>query len=371
MKKQLSSLEIYHLVKEFKILMNGRIDKIFQVGKKEFYIQFHVSNIGKRLLKITDKLIYLTDKKPIMEEPPGFCMFLRKNLDNSRLREINQKEPERIIEFSLDAKEGTKKLVIELFGGGNLLVLDEGNVILSAAHYEKYRDRHILAKLEYIYPKMQYNIFDLKLKDLTELVKKTKKENVVKCLAVDLGLGGIYSEEICLLSDINKNKEPQKLNGREITTILKSIESVINKKINPIIYYKNNEAVDVTPSELEFYKDLEKKKFKTFNEALDYYFSKEVKIEKKPTKNDLEIEKIRRIIEEQTSTIGSLKKSGKKNTEKGESIYNNYKLIEEILAEINKASKKYSWKEIKDKLKGHKVIKDIDLKEKKVVVNVY
>lgn len=370
MKSQLASLEVHYLIKELKILVNGRIDKIFQIGKKEFYIQFHVSNMGKKLLRITDRLIYFTDKKPAMEEPPGFCMFLRKNLNNSRLREINQKEPERIIEFLFESKKGARKLVVELFGGGNLLILDENNIILSAAHYEKYRERHILAKTKYAHPKMQYNLFDMKLKDLKDLFKKSKKENIVKCLAVDLGLGGIYSEEICLLSNIHKNKEPQKFSAKETDTILKSIENIVNKKINPVIYYKNKEAIDVFPFELEFYKNLEGKKFKVFNEALDYYFSKEVKAEKKPTKYDKDMEKIKRIIEEQKSTIENLKKSEKKNREKGELIYNNYKLIEGILAEINKATKKYSWKDIKEKLKGHKIIKEFDLKEKKITIDI-
>ena len=69
-------------------------------------MQFHVPNVGKKILRITDKLIYLTALKPVVEEPPGFCMFLRKQLDNSRLKEINQKESERIIELVFEKKEG-------------------------------------------------------------------------------------------------------------------------------------------------------------------------------------------------------------------------------------------------------------------------
>ena len=56
--------------------------------------------------------------------------------------------------------------------------------------------------------------------------------------------------------------------------------------------------------------------------------------------------------------------------QKGELIYQNYQLIKEILDELNKASKKYSWKEIKEKLKGHKVIKEVNEKERKVIIEV-
>ena len=201
-------------------------------------------------------------------------------------------------------------------------------------------------------------------------INKTGKDSIITCLAVDLGLGGIYSEEICLSSKIDKNKEPKKISDKEIGSILNSIGKVTNKKVNPIIYYKDNEAMDVVPFELEFYKDLKKKDFKTFNEALDHYFSKEIKHEKKPTRHDKEIEKIKKILEEQKITMESLKRSEEENRKKGELIYNNYGLIEEILTEINKAAGKYSWKEIKEKLKGHKIIKEVDIKEKKVTVEL-
>ena len=51
-------------------------------------------------------------------------------------------------------------------------------------------------------------------------------------------------------------------------------------------------------------------------------------------------------------------------------IYHNYGLINDVLGEINKAAKKYSWKEIKEKLKNHKIIKEVNEKEKKIVVEI-
>ena len=369
MKTQLTSLEVNYLIKELKVLVHSRIDKIFQTGKKEFYFQFYVSGVGKKILRITDKLAYLTAKKPAISEPPGFCMFLRKQMDNSRLKSLEQKESERIIEFLFETKTSTRKLIVELFGGGNLLILDENDVILSAAHYEKYKDRDVLAKSPYKYPKMQYNIFDLKLKELKELFKKTEKENLVKCLAVGLGLGGVYSEEVCLLANIKKSIKPSEISNKEIDEILSVIKKLINKKINSSIVY-DKEAVDVTPFSLEFYKELKAKKFESFNEALEYYFINEFKEVKKKSSYELKLEKLERIIGEQKMMIKEMEKGEKENRAKAEMIYNNYTLVKEILDEIKKAKEKYSWEEIKEKLKGHKIIKEINLKEKKVVVKI-
>ncbi len=371
MKNQLSSLDLHYLVKELKILLNGRLDKVFQIGKKEFYIQMHVSGEGKKILKVTDKLVYLAERKPEMKEVSGFCMFLRKKLSNSRLKEIKQKESERIIELLFETKEGARKMVIELFGGGNLLLLDEAEVILSAAHYEKYKDRDILAKSKYDYPKKDYNVFDLKLTGLKKMLKETERESLVKSLAVDLGLGGVYSEEVCLLSGGDKNKKPPEIDNNEINKIDLAIKKIVNKKISAVIAYKGEEAVDVAPFSLELYKDLEVKKFESFNETLDYYFTKEFKEERKEkSAYEKKLERLERIIEEQKRMIKGMEKSEKENRAKAEMVYNNYQLIDGILKEIKKASKKHSWTEIKEKLKGHKIIKDIDLKEKIVVVEV-
>ena len=104
---------------------------------------------------------------------------------------------------------------------------------------------------------------------------------------------------------------------------------------------------------------------------MDTYFTKELKITRKQeSAYEKKINELNRIIEEQKATLDSLKGKEEENRKKAEQIYNNYQIIKEILVEINKASEKYSWLDIKKKLKGHKMIKDVDVKEKKVVVEI-
>ncbi|MBS3103207.1 NFACT family protein [Candidatus Woesearchaeota archaeon] len=369
MKKQLSSIEINLLAEELQILINSRVDKIYHSEGSELCIQFYAQNAGKKILKIIPgKYLFLAEAKAEHQELSGFCMFLRKHLENSKLKEVRQIEPERIVEFAFE-KAGKKLILIaEFFSKGNIIICDENHIIANALQFVDFSTRSIRPKIKYEHPKMEYDIFKLKKENLQELFKKTGKDALVTCLAVDLGLGGIYSEEICLLAKIDKNKKPQDI--RNADKIADSIKKITGKKIKPVIYYENSEAVDAVPFEMEFYRNLEKKEFGTFNEALDYYFSKEEKIQKKPAKYDKDIESIKRIIEEQRQTIESMKKSENEDREKAELIYNNYKLVEEILTEINKASQKYSWKEIQEKLKEHKIIREVDAKEKRVVVEI-
>lgn len=366
--KQISSLELSYLIKELNLLINGRVDKIYQLKKEELLIQFYVTGKGKKLLKIiVGKSLFLTDTKGEYDEPSSFCMFLRKHLSNSRLKEINQKESERIIELVFE-KEETKKLIIEIFGGGNVILCDDNGIILSALSYHKFKQRSILSKLEYVYPKSLINIYKLKINELKKLFKESDRENIVKCLAVEVGLGGVYSEEVCLLSKIDKLKKPNVLDEKEIKDIFKAINSLNTKKLDPAVIYDGEKIIDILPFDLEFYKNHTKKEFDSFSNALEFYFSKFVK--KKPSKYENQLKKTRNLIEKQESKIKEFKKKESDERKKAEVIYANYNLIKEIIEKINKASKKYSWKDIKEKLKEHKVIKEVDGKEKKIILDI-
>src|SRR3989338_8953885 len=346
MKTQLSSLDIHFLLNELKDLEGSKADKIYISGKEEVYIQFYKSNVGKKILRIiVGKAIFISDVKNADETPSGFCMMLRKNLEGKFLDSIWQLESERILKLVFKAKDEAKTLYMEFFGKGNLILCNEEDVISDSLTRQKFKDRSILPKEKYKYPNMAYNFFNLKNNQLADLLKNSEKDKIVTCLAVELGLGGNYSEEVCLLSSISKDTSPKKINNDGISKIITSIKKIINSKKNPQIVYKDKEAIDSIPADLELYNGYEKKKFSGFNEALDTYFTKELKIVKKEeTISTKKIEELKRIIEEQKLTMESMEKKENENRKKAEIIYNNYQLIKEILDEINKASKRYSWR---------------------------
>jgi predicted ribosome quality control (RQC) complex YloA/Tae2 family protein len=245
---------------------------------------------------------------------------------------------------------------------------DENDIILNPLEHHEFRDRTIKPKIKYQYPIMEYNLFNLSKKDLTELFKNTKKDSIVITLATGLGLGGIYSEEICLLANLDKKKNSKKLESKEIESISNAIKKVLDKRLEAVTYYKDNKIIDFSPFKLKVYDDYELKSMKSFSEAISLFYSQFVEV--KESAFDKKIKDIQRIISEQKETIEELGKKEHDSRQKGELIYTNFQLIEEILKEINKASKKYSWKEIKEKLKGHKVIKEVNERDKKVVVDI-
>ena len=366
--RSLSALDYYCIIKELQLLTNARLDKIYHPSKKELLLQFYVSSKGKEILKIVaGKALYLTTAKPTATEPDSFCIFLRKNLMNARLKKIEQLGFERIIKFSF-AKEKELNLIIELFDKGNIILVDNKNKIINCLEQQKWKDREIKKDLVYSYPKKDYNFLELKIKDLKALLKKSDLD-LVRTLATQLGLGGLYSEETCLLANVDKTRIANQLTEKDINAIFDSLLSLKNKAIDPRIVCKNNEILDIIPFDLKLHKDLKQEKFKTFNSALNGYFIKqEISPEEKARSRAIQKQLV--IIEKQKERISQLEKEIDENQAKAELIYSKYSLIKEILEQINTARKKYSWQEIKEKLKGHKIITEINAKEKKITIEI-
>ncbi len=369
MKKQLSSIDLHYLIKELKYLEDSKIDKIYQPEKEKIIFSFYKTNVGKKLLNMhIGQSIFISDAKESTGETLGFGMFLRKHLDGYFLHKICQLEPERIIKFEFRIKDTTKFLFIEIFGKGNAILCDEHNVIINALEHHEFRERVVKPRLKYVYPVMNYNLFGIDKKQLGELFKNSKKENVVVSLATELGLGGVYSEEICLMSRVDKAKKPADIDNNEIEEILASLKKVLHRKIDAKVILENTKVLDFAPFEIEFYEEYAKKSFDSFSSAIAYFYS--YFREEKATEFDRKLKNLQRIIEEQRAAIEQLRIEEKEYMEKGELIYHKYGLIKEILDELNKASNKYSWKEIKEKVKGHKIIKEFNEKNRKVVIEV-
>ena len=112
-KKTISSLELAALVNELQILVKGKVSQIYDFDKKEILLQLHAPGKGKQLLKIIPgKFICLTKEKKVQLRPTGFCMQLRKYLDNAFIKDIYQQDAERIIVFELE-KQNKYYLIIK------------------------------------------------------------------------------------------------------------------------------------------------------------------------------------------------------------------------------------------------------------------
>ncbi len=365
MKDELSALELSYLESEFKVLCGGRLDKIFR-DEKSFLFVFHVTSKGKMLFKVVfPGAAYLSEyKDAVFGEPTGFCAFLRKHFSGKTLESIEQKDFERILLLRFKGNDSSATMIIELFKGGNLIVCDENQKIISAMETHTWKDRTIRGGIAYEYPPKQTNPKSIPKNEFSTLIKESKRDSIVKTLAVDFSLGGLYAEEVCALGEIDKTKK--RLSEIEADIIYSCVKKIFSKKIKANIV--ENEAL---PFELELFKDKKKKFFSSFSGAIDEQFSKRIiafQSQELVSRKQKSVEKIKSVIAQQEQMIQELSISSDENQRKGELIYENYGSIKKILDDISAARKNFSWEDIKARVKDHKVIKELNEKEGKIII---
>jgi len=370
MRTELTSLDLYYLVKEFQDLVGARIDKVYEKeeDKNEFLFIFHKSGVGKLMLRFNlPGLVYLTDYKQVFPDtPPGFCMFLRKHLASARVREVRQKGFERILEIVFNTKLGVRTLICELFSKGNMVLVDENYKIRGLLKSQNWQTRTIRGGIRYEYPPVQPDTPNISEEQLKNIMIKSKKDSIVKTLAIDLGLGGLYAEELCKRVGIDKKKRG--LDDKELKKLFRELKGLFNERIRANTF--NNEIV---PFELVLCKHDKNEYYESFNQALDDVLTervvKEVEarvVKEKQSKED----RVWLIIKKQEERIRALEKSIADNQRSGELIYEHYNELKELLEQVNTDRKKIGWSGVKKKYKGNKIVKDIDEKKGLIILDL-
>jgi predicted ribosome quality control (RQC) complex YloA/Tae2 family protein len=239
MKSELSAIELHYLIEEMKLVSNSKVDKIYQPKKEEILFQLHKTGIGKNIIRIPGKFMHLTEHKSESPQTPyGFCTYLRKKLSNSILKEVRQIGSERIAELLFETKEKKMRIVVELFGTGNIILVDDKNMIMSPMVTQKFKEREVASGKEYSYPKRDHNLFEMDESEFRETLKRSGQEYIVKALATDLGIGGIYSEEICLVSKIDKSRNSGALSDKDAKMLFRSLKAMLSSSPEPQIIIK-------------------------------------------------------------------------------------------------------------------------------------
>ncbi|MHA2408355.1 MAG: NFACT family protein, partial [Candidatus Ranarchaeia archaeon] len=126
-KATLSNMGLAAIASELQLqLVGGRINNIYQLDKNLFLLKIHIP--GKTIFLIVELgvRIHLTNYQyTVPTRPNNKTMVLRTHLRGSKITAVSQHNLDRIL--VLDTQRGTekKKIIIEIFGKGNLTIVDE------------------------------------------------------------------------------------------------------------------------------------------------------------------------------------------------------------------------------------------------------
>lgn len=365
MKQEMRSIDLHILVKEMQFLQNAKVEKIFHNEDNSIIFHFHVTGKGKQFLNIhVPTTMYLSEEKAESpQQPSGFCRFLRKQLNQSRLRSLEQIGSERVIKLIFETKEKKFHVFIEYFSKGNVLFCDETNTIISLLQPQSWRGRTLRGGVTYEPPQKDINLFKSSLDQLSSL---KIAQNLSKTLATELGIGGQYAEEMCQRAKLDEKKET--MTKKDWENLSAALNTFLAQETKGIIIKKDKEIRDIIPYSLKKYQNYEKEIFKTLNEAFSHVFTTQAKQatkKKQNSKYDKQLAKVESIIDAQTKQAKKMQKTIDDCQKTGEWIYEHYQEVQTFLSQLKEARKKMSLKEIQKKSKK---IKSIDEKNQSVEV---
>jgi len=273
MKKAMSSFDLMAVVQELQPLIGGRFDKAYQTDD-EISIRVSSKEFGKKDVFLKGgNWFYVRDARKGEGQPGTFAMVLRKYLSNAIFSAAHQHDFDRVAILDFEKKENFQ-LIFELFGRGNVILTQDGK-ITNHLRRESWSSREIKIGEDYKFPPSRHNPLEMTLEDLGSVFKESEKD-LVRTLAVDLNLGGQYSEELCLRSGIDKKSPANGLPDEQLSRIygeLKGLFKSIQTEKDPRVILQEGEVIDVTPIPLNQHEDLETSPFETFSEALGFFIS--------------------------------------------------------------------------------------------------
>ena len=135
-----------------KILLEARIDKIFEPTRDEIVLQMRTRTAGYKLFlsaRSGSARVCLTNESfENPQVPPSFCMLLRKHLSGGKLVDVRLPQGERIAFFDFQCVNEMGDLVLntlaaELMGRYSNLVLIQNGKILDALKRVDFEDSAI------------------------------------------------------------------------------------------------------------------------------------------------------------------------------------------------------------------------------------
>jgi len=378
MRAFLSGIDLACIVKELLLITGSKINKIQHIND-ELLLSLYHPQLGNPVLRIIrGRMIHLTTfKKESPLSPSNFCAYLRKYLTGATLTSVVQPGLERIVELEFQ-RDKAYKLIVELFSKGNIVLTDINYKILNCLENQTYSSRVIRPSKNYVYPTKAFDLLNAGFNDFKAAVKSSDKDDLVRALATNLGLGGAYAEELCIKADVDKGISPELVSDDKLRRLYDELQAIINKvkhlELNPRVIIRNNRVHDVVPFELRVYNGLVQKVFMTYNEALDYFYVVSEREAFEFEKQRLMAENQARInaqINFQEDHLNSLLKDSELLRQRASLIKDNLELINNAVNSVLKSRDEgLSWAEIKTNFAGKGVVKDLRLEDKVLVLSL-
>ncbi|WP_435146932.1 ribosome rescue protein RqcH [Halobaculum sp. P14] len=349
-KREMTSVDLTALVGELQRYEGAKVDKVYLYGDDLVRFKLRDFDRGRVELLVETgevKRCHVAAAEHVPDapgRPPEFAKTLRAQIGGGDFVDVSQYEFDRILTFEFERPDQDTTVVAELFGEGNVAVLDENNEVQRSLETVRLKSRTVAPGSQYEYPGSRLNPLDVRF-EAFEAKMRESDTDVVRTLATQLNLGGLYGEEFCTRAGVDKTTDIDDVTDEELRAIHDAMERLAERlrsgDLDPRVYLEDGDVVDVTPLPLEERDGLESEAYDDFNAALDAYFhrldlTEDEDVDESP-EFEAEIAKQNRIIEQQENAIEDFREQAEREREKAELVYAHYDLVDDVLSTVQRA----------------------------------
>ena len=349
-KTEMTSVDLAAVVGELSRYEGAKVDKVYRYGDDLVRFKLRDYDRGRVELIVETgdvKRCHVADPARVPDapgRPPEFAKTLRSRLAGGELAAVDQYEFDRILTLGFDRPDAATRVVAELFGEGNVAVLDETGEVQRSLETVRLKSRTVAPGSRYEYPQSRIDPFDVRYEVFSARMAESDTD-VVRTLATQLNMGGLYAEEFCTRAGVEKALDIAEAGEQQYRALHDAVvrmgERLRAGDLDPRLYLEDGDVVDVTPFPLEEREGLESEAYDDFNAALDEYFHRLDRAEDEAVDDtpdfEAEIAEKQRIIDQQEGAIEGFDERAEAERGKAEAVYAHYDLVDDVLSTIREA----------------------------------
>jgi predicted ribosome quality control (RQC) complex YloA/Tae2 family protein len=368
-KRAMTSVDLAALVGELRGYTGAVVDKAYLYGDDLVRLKMRDYDRGRieLIVEVGDpKRAHVAAPEHVPDapgRPPNFAMMMRNRIAGANFEGVEQYGFDRILTFRFEREDQTTLIVAELFGEGNVAVLNEDHEVIDCLDTVRLRSRTVAPGSQYGYPDERFSPLDCDYDTFAARMAESDTD-LVRTLATQLNFGGLYAEELCTRAGVEKTLAIEESDEEQYEALFGALERlrepILEGRTEPRLYENDEgEVVDATPLPLEEHEaeGYVATAFDSFNGAIDEYFRRleledeEVHEEPGSDRPDFEgeIAKYERIIEQQEGAIEDFEAQAEAEQQKAELLYGNYDLVDDICSTIRAAREEgVPWADIEE-----------------------
>jgi predicted ribosome quality control (RQC) complex YloA/Tae2 family protein len=278
---ELSGLELRYLVNESSIRLSRGyyVSDVIGVTQDSVLLRFHHSIEPDILLMISTQGLWITSTKFKIVEQNKMVFVLKRELERTKFVSLEQMGSERI--FILRFRRTDRvliSLIVEIFGGGNMILCDNEMTILGILKSIEVRHRILRVGSKYVFPpKRGGDVFNISLEHLISSKDTIEYHNVsvARWIGTLTSMPRRFVEEALRRAGVNPEELVSQLKNTEVQSIFTNIMNIVTEVTTglnhapAILLDVAGKPVDAFPIQIYNNDNPDIKKVSTFMEAID------------------------------------------------------------------------------------------------------